>query len=1054
MISFRSSTAIAIPVLLIASLGTLSTAQNTPPPAPVAVKMTADQVKFFETSIRPLLSEKCFSCHSATDQRGGLRLDSREAILKGSSGHGAVVSLTDPDHSIILQVISYTGKVQMPPPGKLRPAELAALTAWVKMGAPWPADKGGASIPSGQAPDIKVTPSQKAFWSFVPVKKPSLPKVKNTAWAATPIDRLVLAKLEAAGLKPARFADRRTLIRRVSVDLTGLVPSPNEVEAFVNDKSPDAWAKVVDRLLASSQYGERWARHWLDLVRYADSNGLDENVAFANSYRYRDYVVNALNSDKPYNTFVTEQLAGDLIPARDDIERNEHLIATGFLELGPKVLAEPDKDKMVMDIVDEQIDVATKSFIGLTVACARCHNHKFDPIPTRDYYALAGIFKSTKTMATLNTVAMWEEKSLVSESFKAETVAYTAKLDALKQAEQAVRRRGNDVLASDFTNRSDQYLIAGWLASRSSLHSLADSTQKFAYKKIVEAENYNRSEGIAKDFDGYGKGIGVIHSVGAPCSAEWDVDVQATGNYQVELRYASGEKRPVKLIVNGKVVRESTAGTVTGGFFPDAQKWEPQGVFPFVAGKNTIRIERPGDIPHFDKVLIVSSPVTDNGHVAETPEQIAAERGLNLGLVLVAADVVGNIATDPSSTSGSDRAAAAARMVSKFSAPRGAEKYYSPELTADLKKAVEMVKAAEAAAPVQPMAMAAEEGKVEDCRVHIRGDTQSLGDSVPRHFLTVLSRDQVPAISAKESGRLQFANWLTRTDNPLTARVAVNRIWQEHFGEGLSKTPDNFGLLGDRPLNQPLMDWLAATFMEQGWSIKRLHRTILLSNTYKMSCTPDATAVKIAETADPDNRLLWKMPRRRMDADAFRDSILKISGNLDLTMGGSLLMTKNHDYVTNDQSANAAVYDSPRRSLYLPIIRNALFDMFQAFDMGDPSMVNASRNTTTVSPQALFVMNSMFMLNQSKALATKQLLADGGTDKADVVADTQRIKLAYLKVYARPPTQVETAKALRYINKYTELVSAHIIDAKLRREAAWSSWCQVLFASNAFIYID
>ena len=348
---------------------------------------TPAQTAFFEKSIRPLLIDKCFACHSGKMQMGGLRLDSRAFLLKGND-HGASVNLKQPEMSSLLKVIHYDGAVKMPPAGKLTPMEIAALTEWVKMGAPWPADK-AATTSAGPAPMV-ITDAQRAFWSFKPIRKPTLPKVKNTAWVKSAIDRFILAKLESKGLKPAPRDDRRSLIRRAYFDLIGLPPTPEEVQTFLVDKAPNAFAKVVDHLLASPHYGERWGRHWLDVARYADSNGLDENLAYGNAFRYRDYVIDSMNKDKPYNQFICEQLAGDLLPALNDTERNEHLIATGFLSMGPKVLAEQDKPKMVMDIVDEQIEVTSKAFLGLTIACARCHNHKFDPIPTKDYYALAG----------------------------------------------------------------------------------------------------------------------------------------------------------------------------------------------------------------------------------------------------------------------------------------------------------------------------------------------------------------------------------------------------------------------------------------------------------------------------------------------------------------------------------------------------------------------------------------------------------------------------------------------------------------------------------------
>ena len=1040
LLSRRSSATVSVLILLSATVPATVTVQAQAP-API----TPAQEKFFETSIRPVLSEQCYSCHSASDQRAGLRVDTREFLLKGGA-HGPAINLQDPQKSLLLQVIAYTGKVQMPPAGKLKSAQLAAFTEWVKMGAPWPTAKSPAAA-SGQAADMVITNAARKWWSFVPVRKPSLPKVSNPLWAKNPVDRFILAGLDAHKYRPAPTADRRTLIRRASVDLTGLLPTPAEVNAFVNDKSPDAWTKVVDRLLASPHYGERWGRHWLDLVRYADSNGLDENVAFANAYRYRDYVVSAFNADKPYNTFVTEQIAGDLMPARDDVQRNEHLVATGFLELGPKVLAEPDKDKLVMDIVDEQLDVTSKAFLGLTVSCARCHNHKFDPIPTKDYYALAGIFKSTRTMETLNTVAMWRERQLNNSQFAAEKAAYEKKLSDAKAAVQTARDRANDSLKSELAAHPDQYLLAGWMASRSGLRSVAESSETFAYKNIIEAESFVKSSGVNIDKDSYGKGIGVIHTVGSPTTAEWDVLVPAAGRYQVELRYASAEMRPVKLLINGKVVREAAAGAITGSFFPDGQKWEAEGVFEFKAGKNRLKIERTDSIPHFDKLLVVSAPAKSDDASAQTPEQIAAEKHLNLGVVLGAAAQLAGLDKNPEKLSAADRAAQISRLLAGFKAPDKAEKYYAGEFAANLKTADEALKTLEKSAPQAPMAMAAEEGKIADCKVHIRGDTTTLGDTVERHFLTVLNGDRNSGITAEQSGRLQLAEWLTKPENPLTARVAVNRIWQEHFGAGLSKTPDNFGLLGDKPSNQALLDWLAATFVEQGWSSKKMHRLLLTSNTYKMSCNADPATLKKAEIQDPDNRLLWRMERRRMDADAFRDNILLVSGTLDDRMGGSLLMTRNHDYVTNDQSANGAVYDSPRRSLYLPIIRNALYDMFQAFDMGDPSMVNAVRSSTTVTPQALFIMNSPFALTQSRTFAQSLLTRQE-------LNDTARVSEAYMRAYGRPASPTEIDKSLKYISRYANALAASQPDATARKNAAWASWCQIVFASNAFIYLD
>src|SRR5579871_2591955 len=618
-------------LLLTAFLSALSAlADKDPATTGAQPALSAAQVTFFESKIRPLLVTNCYACHSDQAQRGGLRLDSREAMLKGNAA-GPVLIPGDADKSRLILAVRYDGKVKMPPAGKLRPEEIAALTEWVKMGAPWPTEKPAqGAAPANPNGDYEITPTQRNFWSFRPIKKPALPAVKNAAWVKSPIDRFILARLEARGLKPAPPADRRTLIRRAYFDLIGLPPTPQEVDAFVKDPAPNAFATVVDHLLASPQYGERWGRHWLDVVRYADSNGLDENVAFANAFRYRDYVVAAFNKDKPYDQFVTEQLAGDLLPIQNEPQRNECLLATGFLTLGPKVLAEPDKEKMVMDIIDEQIDVTSKAFLGLTVACARCHNHKFDPIPTKDYYALAGIFKSTRSMASLSTVAMWEERPLETPELRAQRKEYAQKIQGLQGALMAVTEKAKSSLLASYRRDAGRYLLAGWDLVKHppvDLGSVAELPARPGEQRIlVEAEDFVRGN-VNRDTTNFGKGIGVIHNIGLPDFAEWEITVPTAGVYQIEMRYASGEERPTRLLLNGKVIRTDAAGKITGSFFPEGQRWEAEGVFPFQAGKNVLRIERDEPIPHFDKILIVSTPPSAQG--AQSVEEVAAQRHLN-----------------------------------------------------------------------------------------------------------------------------------------------------------------------------------------------------------------------------------------------------------------------------------------------------------------------------------------------------------------------------------------------------------------------------------------
>ncbi|MBW3623514.1 MAG: DUF1553 domain-containing protein [Armatimonadetes bacterium] len=1085
--------------------------------------VTPEGAKFFETKVRPLLFKECYSCHNDKLQMGNLRLDSIAAMLKGNANGPAVVP-GDPEKSTLVQVVRYDHKIKMPPTGKMKAADIAALTEWVKMGAPWPEAKAAQPAEKGAGWNAGGTAQPQKFWSLRPVKKTVPPKVKDAAWVKSPIDAFVLAKLEAKGLKPAPPADRRSLIRRAYFDLIGLPPTPNEVAQFVTDKSPDAFEKVVDRLLASPHYGERWGRHWLDVARYADSNGLDENKAFAHAFRYRDYVVAALNKDKPYNEFVTEQLAGDLMPSNSEAQRNERITATGFLVLGAKVLAEQDKPKLVMDIVDEQIEVTSKAFMGLTAACARCHDHKFDPIPTKDYYALAGFFKSTKTMKDLGFVSNWNERTLNDPAAEAKVREHAEKVKALEAALKAETDRANADLLATLRKDAGKYLPAGWeLSKQPGLFPVAETPEKPGDPKriLIEAESYSRGNGN-RDDSNYGKGIGIIHTTATPTFAEYDVDLPQTGSYQVEIRYASAQPRRMKLSVNGKEVKGDAAGRETGSFFPDGQKWEVQGVFAFAAGKNTLRLEGNGAIPHLDKLLIVSAEGKPGAPKPRSSGEIAKAHGLNeaalktwakflmgakespvfgpwvalaqlpeAGFPAEAAKLADRFAKGEGKTApavarifagfqpqslkdvaerygalfaeveaawasekgngrlkNADLEAVRAALhdpMGPFAVPEKPARFYASAAKDTVKKAEEAVTAAKKAVPEMPVAMAVEEGKPENVKVHIRGSVLELGEEAPRRFLTVIAGENQKPIPMDRSGRLELAQWLTRPDHPLTSRVAVNRIWQGHFGEGIVRTPDNFGLLGDRPSHPELLDWLAATFVEGGWSMKRLHRTIMLSSAYQMGTAHDAKA----ELADPENRLLWRMPRRRLEAEPFRDAILAVSGKLDRTRGGSLLDTPNNDYVTNDQSRDAARYESARRSIYLPIIRNALYDFFQAFDVGDPSTVNARRATTTVAPQALFVMNSPFVVEQSKAFASG-LLAQAKLE------DEGRVREAYRRALGRSPEPPEVARALDYLKRYETALARVEPGSKPeeRKLQAWSSVCQILFASNEFIYIN
>jgi len=810
--------------------------------------------EFFEKKIRPLLSNKCFNCHGApgTKVKGGLKLTSRAEMMAGGDTGTPAVKPGAPDESLLIKSVLYTDEaLKMPPKGKLSDAEIADLTKWIKDGAKWP-NEAVKPAPEPKTNGPLFTPEQKAFWAFQPVKRSAPPvpgDAKTGAWIRSPIDAFVLAKLNEKGLAPASPADKRTLIRRVTFDLTGLPPTPDEVDAYLKDDSAGAFEKVVDRLLASPAYGERWGRHWLDVARYADSNGLDENTAFGNAWRYRDYVIKSLNNDKPYDQFLKEQIAGDLLPADSDAARLDQLTATGFLTLGPKVLAEPDKQKMLLDIADEQLDTVGKAFMGLTLGCARCHDHKFDPLPTRDYYSLLAVFTSTRTMQNLNTVAKAFERNPNGPE-KAEVKADRAKLAQLRKD---LRKLETDLGKTPEKEKE----------KRAEIHTRAEAAR--AEIKKLEAALPPPLEVLAVE-DG---------SAAAYGTQGRNLYVQVRGTY-------------------------TTPGAEAPPVFPRIIAGEEQK--PFVPVK-----PNPADKPEANKI--------------------------------------------------------------RFGALR------------------------------------------------------------------------------ERSGRLELANWLADPAHPLTARVMVNRVWQHHFGEGLVRTPDNFGRLGERPTHPELLDWLVVQFTEPGakggpaWSLKRLHKLILLSATYQMSSTYNADAAQ----ADPDNRLLWRFNRRRLEAEAVRDSMLVIAGTLDRTDGGSLLRSGNFEYVTNDQSGSTARYDSLRRSIYLPVIRNNVFDFFQAFDFVEPHVSNGKRASTVIASQALYLLNNPQVTAAAKAFA--EIVRRAGDDQ-------QSVKAAYLRALSRPATDDEVSLAISFIQRYDLALTEREPNATARRAKAWAAWCQVLFASSEFVYVN
>jgi cytochrome c553 len=823
---------------------------------------TDEQVAFFEKKIRPVLVAECYGCHSAKAEKlkGDLRLDTRDGVRKGGDSGAAIVP-GDPAKSLLIQAIKQTDKdLAMPPKKKLSDAVIADFETWVTAGAPDPRGEGKSTAVRGEI-DIE---KGRQFWAFQPPKKSAPPAVKNVAWAKTDIDRYLLAGMESQGLKPVADADKRTLIRRVYLDLTGLPPTGDEVEAFVFDSSPDAYEKVVDKLLTTPAFGERWARHWLDVARYAESTGKTVNFNYPNAWRYRDYVIAAFNADKPYDVFIQEQLAGDLMPAKDDKQKAERIVATGFLAIGPKALNERMRNQFEMDVADEQIDVTSQAFLGLTAACARCHDHKFDPIPQKDYYALAGIFKSTETCyGTIRFVQSNHPSSLISLPKDSAPAALTKLTDT-------ERKQLEDQIAALEKQRADN----------------KDQIRNLFFNSQI---SINRSKLDSYESDGTPKlrAMGVRDKPAVP----------------------AGGRGPF-------------GGPGRGG--PPGMG---MGFGPLAGGQRTI---------------------------ADSP-------------------------------------------------------------------------------------------------VYTRGEIDHPGPTVPRGVLQVVTKS-TPTIKRTESGRLELADWIASKNNPLTARVMVNRIWLHLFGRGIVPTPDNFGAAGQPPSNPHLLDFLAVSFMDHSWSVKKLIKQIVTTRAYRLASTGNEKNLEI----DPDNEYVWRMTPRRLDAEVLRDSMLAVGGQLSATPPVGSPVAKAGEGPSTRPRLGSMVGQNPNdthRSIYLPIIRDNLPESLALFDAADASMVVAERAQTTVPAQALFLMNNPFVIRQAQAAADKLIEASG--------TETERIRHAYLNFFGRPPTDAELSTAQKFLKDYRDTPAAppqgrgrgQIPAAGPRSERnTWTVFCQALFASAEFLY--
>lgn len=955
--------------------------------------------EFFERRVRPVFAEHCYRCHSADAPRlrGGLRVDSRAALLAGGES-GPALTPGDPDRSRLIEAIRYTNvDLQMPPQGKLDDATIADLVEWVRQGAPWPESPVATAVPTTERGKFDLEARRRAHWSWRPVTAPSLPAVRDAAWVRQPPDAFLLARLEAHGLHPAPPASPASRVRRLWFDLVGLPPDPESVAAFTAGPSPAAWAALVDTLLDSPRFGERWARHWLDLVRYAETLGHEFDYALPNAWRYRDYVIRAFNEDVPYDRFAREHVAGDLedLPRRRPLDgSNESVIGTGFYWLGQRPHSPVDVKQHQADVVDDQIDVLTKTFLGLTVACARCHDHKFDAISTRDYYALYGILSSSR----------YAQRGLLAPGHPASDLD---ELQALRQALGKVTPVDAVVAASglpapavtvfaDFATQD----YTGWFTEGAAFgsgpvepgHRIVLDTNRV----VVATRRLAHSAGLSRRLEG---GL-------------------ASPTFVITQRFihvlAAGRSSRIKVPVeNFTMIRDPIYGGLKRWLDHDEFRWITFDVETWRGRRACLEF-----------VDSRTPDLTDDAATCAAPDAYLA----------VAAVVFSDQAAAPPADLGGV-------CVESVSVPSGSPaepllaKWHALEVTL----------------PEPPRAPGMMEGTGLDERVFVRGNPRNPGDVVPRRWLEALTGGE-GCITTNGSGRRELARAIASPDNPFFARVMVNRVWLHLFGRGLVATPDDFGVLGETPSHPELLDWLANWFRGEGqWSVKRLIRLLVTSSAYQMSSVP---ADRLAEDADPENRWWHRMPLRRLEGETIRDAILAVSGRLDLAMFGPAVPVHLTEFMDGrGRPGQSGPLDGDgRRSIYLEVRRNFLSPLMRTFDTPVPFTTVGRRTVSNVPAQALILLNDPFVQGEA-ARWSRRVLAEGPA----TTSTTERLDRLYRQAFGRTATLDEQQQARAFLEsqaaRYRELEG--IATPETPADAlAWADLCHVLFNVKEFIYLD